>query len=103
MTPAIAAPDLFAGLLEWRQGDRWHRITVCEAYSVSKADMGPDAPVRFRYSAWLRGKGKFGIPTHLGCFDHPNDAEALCAAHYRGEHIHTPGQVIDPSRIEKAA
>jgi hypothetical protein len=81
--------DLFdTGELEFRTADRWCRISLCERYTVSKADMGEaferEHGTRFRYTAWRRGLDRDGkpsgraIPQMLGCFDSAAEAEDDC-------------------------
>lgn len=91
-------PDLFSAGpadLQFHQADRWYRLSACERYSVSKADMGPGAPVRHRYTAWRRGRDGSKIPTMLGCFDSGREAEDACRDHLQGRLVIQPGLVVN--------
>lgn len=88
------APDLFAAPAQLRfvRADRWHELSDCNRYAVSKALVG-GVP---RYDAWRRGENRMGIPQNLGCFDSAAEAEARCQAHLEGRYVPPKGEVYRP-------
>lgn len=89
-----AARDLFAApiVLSFHQADRWHRLSDCNRYAVSKALVNGTP----RYDAWRRGKDGSVIPTNLGCFDTALEAETRCQAHADGRYAVPKGEVWKP-------
>lgn len=88
------APDLFAAPAQLRfvRADRWHELSDCNRYAVSKALIS-GVP---RYDAWRRGKDGSKIPTNLGSFDSAAEAEARCQAHLEGRYEPPKGEVYRP-------
>jgi hypothetical protein len=92
--PRETPGDLFAApaLLRFTQADRWHLLSDCSRYAVSKALVN-GVP---RYDAWRRGADGSKIPTNLGCFDSAGDAEDRCQAHLEGRYVVPKGEVWKP-------
>lgn len=96
------APDLFAApaRLRFIRTDRWHEVSDCGRYTVSKADMGEaferEHGVRFRYDAWRRGKDGSKIPANLGCFNSAAEAEVRCQAHLEGRYTPPKSEIYQP-------
>ena len=70
-------------LLRFERHDRWHEMSGCQRYAVSKAGMGPTFRVPFRYDAWRRGSDGSKIPQNLGCFDTAEEANEWAAEQVR--------------------
>lgn len=86
-------PDIFdAPALRFVRADRWHELSDCNRYAVSKA-LVDGVP---RYDAWRRGENRMGIPQNLGCFDSAAEAEARCQAHLEGRYVPPKGEVYRP-------
>lgn len=86
-------PDIFdAPALRFVRADRWHELSDCNRYAVSKALIS-GVP---RYDAWRRGKDGSKIPTNLGSFDSAAEAEARCQAHLEGRYVPPKGEVYRP-------
>lgn len=98
MVPRGTPEDLFASPVQLRfeRHDRWHEMSDCQRYAVSKAGMGPTFRVPFRYDAWRRGSDGSKIPQNLGCFDTAEEARERCQAHAEGRYQPPGGEVYRP-------
>lgn len=103
------SPDLFAApaVLRFVPGDRWHSLSDCGRYAISRADLGAAFAAahdyRLTFDAWRRGTDGAKVPINLGSFPVTDTeaaafrtAEARCQAHADGLYVPAKGEVWKP-------